>query len=176
MLFLRGLAGRPFCVGDGGAESASSSLPARMSVRSRVGGRAEARGAGAGRRFGVEVGSGSLRGPNSDSVACGSPVALVTLLACERLLAADPRDTVERRDDSTPSGAAALRVAISWACSRPSRMGQFLAREPMTSICLSSEPWSHERRIWLIFWPSNWTMWTWRSARPAEVEYLPLGI
>lgn len=75
----------------------SFSFPARISVRFRLGGLADARGATTrGFFLGVSC-SASSRGWNSDN-SRRSPVALVMLLECERTSLFEPRDTVDRRE------------------------------------------------------------------------------
>ena len=59
-----------------------------------------------------------------------------------------PRVAVEGREDGAESGCATCADdLISFACSEHSRMGQLRERAPITSICLSSAPWSQYWRI-----------------------------
>src|ERR1700749_4711466 len=85
----------------------STSVPDRMSPRSRAAGFAEARTDtdGALLLYFLEGGvSKASRGAKRDREACGSPIALVTLLACERVDGAPGPpalvETVERREAS----------------------------------------------------------------------------
>jgi hypothetical protein len=76
---------------------------------------------------------------------------LAVLLACDlRVMVTSSGwpDCVERRDGAAETSGVPVTVDVmSLTWSLPSRIGQFFAREPITSTCFNSEPWSQCRRI-----------------------------